>query len=51
MNDNKLKKLSFQTILYIILFILGTPQLIYRFNNPQMTETELFINFFKAYGL
>jgi len=36
-------------LFYIILCICAIPQIIYRFHHPEMTETQLFINFFQAY--
>ncbi len=35
--------------LLIILLILSIPQFVFRFKHPEMTETELYLNFFKAY--
>ena len=36
-------------IFYLILLILSIPQFSFRFNHPEMTETQLLINFFVAY--
>lgn len=35
--------------LYFLILILGIPQFFYRFNHPEKSETQLFIDFFKAY--
>ncbi len=44
--DNEKK---FRRYLLIILLILSIPQFIYRFKHPEMSETELFLNFIQAY--
>lgn len=36
-------------IFLCILAVLAIPQLIYRFNHPELTETQLLLGFFKAY--
>ncbi len=36
-------------IFYLVLLILGIPGFLYRFNHPEMSETQLFLNFFEAY--
>ena len=36
-------------MLLSILFIITVPQILYRFHHPEMTETQLFLNFFNAY--
>lgn len=36
-------------IFLICLSVLAIPQVIYRFNHPNMTETELFLHFLDAY--
>ncbi len=46
MKPIKLKK---ETIFIIIMLILSIPQLLYRFSHPEMSETNLFLNFFEAY--
>jgi len=34
----------------VFCILIAIPPLIFRFNHPHMTETELFLNFFKAYA-
>jgi|GEM_PF-3552052 len=41
------KKFKFYFLL--IMLILAIPQLFFRLKHPEMTETQLFINFFQAY--
>jgi len=36
-------------ILYLVLFCLAIPHIFYRFHHPEKTETQLFLDFFKAY--
>ncbi len=40
------KKLMF----YLIMLVLSIPQFTYRFNHPEKSETQLFLEFFNAYG-
>ncbi len=32
-----------------VMLLLSIPQYIYRFKHPEMSETQLFLDFFKAY--
>lgn len=34
---------------FIGLLLLIIPNILYRFNHPEMTETQLFLNFFQMY--
>ena len=36
-------------LFYLIILLLGVPQFTYRFKHKEMTETQLFLNFFTAY--
>ncbi len=36
-------------ILLLILAFLSIPQFVYRFKHPDISETQLFLNFFNAY--
>lgn len=38
-----------KAIFYLIIMVLGVPQLYYRFNHAEKSETQLFLDFFKAY--
>lgn len=42
-------EMIFKWILYFILGIMAGIQLIYRFDHPEMTETQLYLNFFEAF--
>jgi len=33
----------------LVMVLLAIPQIIFRFNHPLMSETQLFLNFFEAY--
>jgi hypothetical protein len=44
-----LSQLKCKLFFYLIILILGIPQLIFRFKHPEMNETQLFLNFFHAY--
>jgi hypothetical protein len=35
--------------IYLTLFILSIPQHVYRFKHPEKSETQLLLDFFKAY--
>ncbi len=39
--------MAFRSFFFIWFIVI--PQIIFRFNHPKMTETELFLNFFQAY--
>jgi len=43
--ENKIIKF----ILFLMLIIIAFYQTKYRFNHPEMTETQLFLNFFNAF--
>ena len=34
---------------YVFLFLVSVPHFFYRFNHPEKSETQLFLDFFKAY--
>jgi len=36
-------------ILFLVMWALSVPPFFYRFNHPEKTETELFLDFFKVY--
>jgi hypothetical protein len=39
----------FKIYFYLTMAVLAIPQICYRFKHPQLSETQLFIDFFKAY--
>jgi len=43
------KERKFKIYFYAIILVLAIPQFIYRFKHPELTETELFFNFFEVY--
>ena len=47
--DDLINNKTNYTIFLCVLGILAIPQLIYRFNHPELTETQLFLGFFEAY--
>jgi hypothetical protein len=49
MRKEIMKKNLIICVSLIFLGIVFIPQQIYRFKHPEMTETQLFLNFFKAY--
>lgn len=40
---------TYKLFFYLILSLLSIPQFSYRFKYPEKSETELFLDFFKAY--
>lgn len=38
-----------RVILFTLAFIIGTPQFVYKFKHPEKTQTQLTLEFFKAY--
>ncbi len=40
---------KFKYILYVSVLLLSIPQFWYRFKHPNLSETQLFLDFFKAY--
>jgi hypothetical protein len=38
-----------RTILFLFIFILCIPPTFYRFKNPEKSETQLLLDFFKSY--
>ncbi len=43
------KKMKSKTIFFLSLVILAIPPTCYRFKHPEKSETQLFLDFFKAY--
>jgi hypothetical protein len=40
---------KYKFIIYPVLVLLAIPHFRYRFNHPEKTETQLFLDFFKVY--
>jgi hypothetical protein len=36
-------------VIYTFLFLMSIPHVFYRFNHPEKSETQLFLDFFKVY--
>ncbi len=43
------ENIKYNWLLYLIILILSFWQLKYRFNHPEMSETQLFLHFFDAF--
>ncbi len=48
MIDRKKTIIAYLMLIFIFIF-LSLPQILYRFRNPEMTDTQRFLNFFEAY--
>lgn len=37
-------------IFFLVMILIAIPLIVFRYNQPHMTETELFLNFFTAFS-